>query len=518
MVWLWTTTLFSLSAKIQSVESDLFAKVAFNYARAMVDWGRDRYGPESSPLFAAQMIRQNYTVPLEPHAVFPPMDSFGLRYDDRAWGSANGQDHVELYQLLYALGADRLDASYSNAASKALQYTFRHLRSAKTDLIAWGEECSWMLHYEAPRLPGDGIMDGVFHSHAYDNDIHEPSARLSSALWDKIFVLEPEGARAFVLGLWNHQISDHQTGDFTRHARFTSHGPGTEASFPRLGSWMMMAWAKGYQHVPNKSYRETMLKAMHTIADSYLRRRHPETGVLPAGTGERYGNVYWSIVNLMMAADFGQLLDNGILPEDLHRKLDNLASGCDSVFLTKLQHNLDGHLPGQPIGFHFRAVADRVDANGKLEIGDPRGAKKNDFSDFWTAGYGSPMTSSIALLAFERSDQLGDTEAGRHYRQLALQAAELYLGQMPDRNPALHPIALADAIECLLQAFRHNHDPRFLEKAIAFGHEAAALFFDATSALPKVTSRHDFYEAITGGDNLALALYHLTLADTSRNH
>jgi len=408
-----------------------------------------------------------------------------------------------------------METSFSDAASKALQYTFRHLRSAATDLIAWGEETSWMLHYEAPRLPGDGIMDGVFNDHPYDNDIHEPSARLNAALWDKIFVLEPEGARAFALGLWNHQISDHKTGDFTRHAKFTEHGPGTEASFPRLGSWMIMAWAKGYQHVREPAYRETMLRAMYTIADSYLRRRHPETGVLPAGTGERYGNVYWSIVNLMMAADFGQILATGILPEDLAGKLEDLASGCDTVFLTKLQHNLDGDLKDQPKGFHFRAVADAVDASGNLKIGDPRGAKHNDFSDFWTAGYGAPMTSSIALLAFERSAQLGSTEFARHYRQLAMEAASLYLDQSPDRDRALHPMALADAILCMLEAYRVSEEARFLQQAEFFGQVAAHLFFDNTSALPKVTSHHDFYEAVTGGDNLAYALYQLAALSKS---
>jgi len=440
------------------------------------------------------------------------MELYGLRYDDRAWGSANGQDHVELYELLYALSGQTMDASFSNAASQALRYTFRHLRSAETDLLAWGEESSWMLHYEAPRLPGDGIMDGVYNDHPYDNDIHEPSARLSAALWDKIFVLEPEGARAFALGLWNHQISDHATGDFTRHAKFTEHGPGTEASFPRLGSWMMMAWAKAYRHVREPAYRETMLKAMHTIADSYLRRRHPETGVLPAGTGERYGNVYWSTVNLMMAADFGEILATGILPEDLAGKLEVLARGCDTVFLTKLQHNLDGHLKDRPKGFHFRAVADAVDATGKLKIGDPRGAKHNDFSNFWTAGYGAPMTSSIALLAFERYDQLGDSPAGQDYLNLAMSASALYLDESPDRSMALHPVTLADAINCMLEAYRKSSDTRFLEKAVVFGQEASELFFDETSALPKVTSQHDFYEAITGGDNLAHALYRLALA------
>ncbi len=147
--------------------------LAENYAKAMVEQGRDTYGIPS-PLFAAQMTRQDYNVPKNPHQIFPAMDEYGVSYDDRAWGSANAHHHIQLYQLLYAISEDSKNPQYAQAADAAIIYTFNNLRSPQTDLIAWGEEISWMLHYDAPRLRNDGIMDGKYNGRHYDNDLHEP--------------------------------------------------------------------------------------------------------------------------------------------------------------------------------------------------------------------------------------------------------------------------------------------------------------------------------------------------------
>ena len=484
-----------------------YENLAIAYAQAMVDQGRDTYGDVESPLFAAQMTRPGYHVPEDPHQTFPEMDAYGLRYDDRAWGSANAQDHVQLYKQLYAMSEDTGENRYAEAADAAIQYTFQNLRSDNTDLLAWGEEISWMLHFDKARLPGTGILDGQYDSQY--NDLHEPSDRWSPELWDKSFELAPEGAKAFVRGLWNHQIDDQETGDFSRHAQYSSHGPNTEASFPRVGAWMMLAWAKAHQHVENdQEFDQTMVDAVNTIANSYQDRRDATTNALPAGTGSTYGTVFWMTNNLTMAAEIGEILAMNTLPAETLALLENLASQSDEIILNKLDHNLDGHLTDQSIGFHQRAHTDQLE-NGKLKIGDPRGKKDNDFTDFWTAGYGSPMTSSAALLMFERYEQLGDTQYGSDYFELAMDAADLYVAEAIDDGIALHPLALAEAIQLMLKAYELDGGEEYLSRAQFFGDTAYSLFYDDSSALPKVTSQHDFYEALTGGDDLSMALYDL---------
>lgn len=504
-------------AKADADAAPDFGAIALAYAEAMIEQGRDTYGPKHSPLFAAQMTRSDHRVPKDPHKVFPPMDQFGLRYDDRAWGSANAHTAVGLYQLLYELTAETGERRYADAADAAIRYTFQHLRSPKTDLIAWGEELSWMLHYDKPRLPGDGIMDGRRQGRPYDNDLHEPGRAWPPRLWDRAFELAPDGARAFAMGLWNHQVADQKTGAFSRHARYSRHGPKAGPSFPRVGGWMILAWAKACQHVEDDpEFKATMVRAIETIADAYNGRRDPGTDALPAGGNARYDNVYWADNNLQMAIEVGRALELGVLPEKTRAKLRDLASRTDAVFLTKLNHNLDGRLndrhPSFTRGFHMRGHTDKL-VDGKLKFGDPRHPleKRPTFTSFWPGRH--VTTSSVALLMLRRADQLGDADHAKTYRELARRALDLYLDAAdPDVDKAVHPGAFGGMIEFMLQAFAETGDRRFLQRARSFGNKAVALFFDKTSPLPKVTSRHDFYEAQTGGPGLALALYRLDRA------
>jgi hypothetical protein len=494
-----------------------YAAIANAQANAMVDHGRDTYGSTHSPLFAAQMTRPDYSVPLDPHSVFPAMDDYGLRYDDRAWGSANTSDNVPLFKQLYKMSAATGDPKYAQAADDAIQYTFDNCRSPNTDLIAWGEEMSWMLHYDAPRLPGDGIMDGTYDGRPYDNDLHEPGGRWGPALWDKAFTLSAAGARAFAQGLWDHQIYDQATGDFSRHAKYTTHGPGSGPSFPRVGSWMMLAWAKAYEHVDgDPAFDAEMLNAIQTITGAYNARRDPTTDALPAGTDDRYDNVFWLTNNLTMAVEAGQMVEMGVLPQSVENLLNELAARTDYVILNLLDHNLDGHLnnvhPSFTTGFHHRGWTDVLE-NGYLKIGDPRHSldDRASFTDSWTAGYGAPLTSSVALemlVRYEQLDALGDPNASGYY-DLAITAADVYLLEAPDTSLALHPSALAQAINLMLKAYALDGNQVYLDRAAYFGDWAAALFYDHTSALPKVTSQHDFYEALSGGDGLGLAMYDL---------
>ncbi len=513
--------------------------LADNYAEGMIENGTDTYdsqpGSVQSPLFAAQMQRggaDDFNVPLDPHGgVFPSLDDFGVRYKDRAWGSANAHHHTELFALLYAKTAETGDPRYADAADAAIQHTFNHLRDGlqdwlpgtqdeneATDLIAWGEEMSWMLHYDRPRLPGDGILDGTFDGRPFDNDLHEPSARWSPQLWDRTYALAEAGAKAFALGLWNHQIADQTTGDFSRHPDFSNSNPRTGADFPRVGAWMMLAWAKGFEHVDDATFDATMIEAIDTIAENYNLRRDPFSDALSAGRGGDFTNVYWMDNNLVMATEIGLILQVSGLPQATVDELADLAARTDDVILNKLTHNLDGSLssedPNFTIGFLTRAITDQVDADGNLAIGDPRGDQDNASRPPFTSTWGevSTPTSSIALLMLERAGQLdGVNQANADaYRDLALEAAGIYRTADPNQaTVVLKPGVLASAIELMLAAFNETDDLSFLDQAEFFGDEAAAMFFDDTSVLPKVTQQHDFYEAITGGDNLALALYRL---------
>ncbi len=324
-------------------------------------------------------------------------------------------------------------------------------------------------------------------------------------MWDKAFENAEDGAKAFVMGLWNHQIGNQDVGDFSRHASYSHHDPRTGKSFPRVGSWMMLAWAKGFEHIDDDpEFDQMMLRAIKTVATSYNNRRDPNTDALSAGTNSRYKNVYWTNVNLTMAVEIGQILELDSLPEEIEAILAELAARSDEVILTKLNHNLDGHLAQYPRGFNFRAYTNQL-VEGKLKIGDPRKSKGNYFTEDWSG----LETSRVALEMLERSEQLGNTKHGEQYRQLGIKAANQYLFAQPNPDQVLHPQTLAAAINLMVKAHEISGQEIYLNRAADFANLARSQFYDQTSALPKVTTKHDFYEAITGGDNLSLALYQL---------
>ena len=515
-----------------SAAGGLFNQIAENYLDTIIASGRDTYGSVDSPLFAAQLHRDTLTLPTYSYddddeeytstslsqLTIPGYEG---RQDDRAWASANGGHHTQLYEALYRKSEETGDTTYADAADAALAYTFNNLRSNNTDLIAWGEEISWRLDTDEARI-----------DLAEDDDLHEPLERIRASIWDRIHSQAPAGAKAYAQGLWDHQIDDQSTGDFSRHAGWSSHDTDIEASFPRVGGWMILAWAKAYEYNPgDASFRAEMLDAISTIENSYTSRRDGATGALPAGTGvdgdhpDRYsgaslavGDSFWMFNNLRMALDVGEaavaLRAQG--EDAVADDLEALAAATDTVITTRVDHNLDGHRVDDPVGFSLRSYYDRWEpgsGNTLLQAGDPReeGSTEGTFSTLWGAGYDSTTTSTIAVSMYERFLQTGLTA----YRDMVLEAADLYLGEDPADAEVdgqaidLHPVALATAIDLMVAAYEETGDQQYLDQANTFGQYAVANFFDGTSALPKVTEQLDWYEAITGGDDLIASLQNL---------
>jgi len=73
----------------------------------------------------------------------------------------------------------------------------------------------------------------------------------------------------------------------------------------------------------------------------------------------------------------------------------------------------------------------------------------------------------------------------------------------------LYPGALGDAIWLLINDAEITGEPRFLERAELLAAQAAGLFFDPSSPLPRASSQHDHYEAITRADTLMMAMLKL---------
>ena len=77
-----------------------------------------------------------------------------------------------------------------------------------------------------------------------DKKIHEMKREFPE--WDLVFAQQPEAAREFALGLWEHQIGDQSTGNFSRHTNWEKHDPRTNYDFPKEASYMLDVWSRAY--------------------------------------------------------------------------------------------------------------------------------------------------------------------------------------------------------------------------------------------------------------------------------
>ena len=71
---------------------------------------------------------------------------------------------------------------------------------------------------------------------------------------------------AFAQGLWDHQIRDHKTGNFSRHAGYEHHGPGLDYDFAKEASYFIDCWSRAYQ----KSRKDVFREPVEVLARRYL--------------------------------------------------------------------------------------------------------------------------------------------------------------------------------------------------------------------------------------------------------
>ena len=175
------------------------------------------------------------------------------------------------------------------------------------------------------------------------------------------------------------------------------------------------------------------------------------------------------------------------VPEELAKKMRQCGSKTDRVFL-KIKHDLG---PGG------KGFVDSVHTH-TLEI--------LDYSKgVWKAGYGTGNDANFANLCLLRWRQVKLDG----YRKLILDTADRYLDSRPDLTIPVQPRTLGDVIFLMLGAHEITGRSQYLDSAERFSREAIRIYFDDGSPLPRATSKHDHYEAITLGDTLMMGLLKL---------
>ena len=446
-----------------------YLEIVIAYADALLDGGRDTYGDEKSPLIATTLdrkTRQLFDGPDLERIRSIPREGWGIRPHDRMLTGANPQHDQNLYQVLYALSEITGDERYSLQADKTLKWFFENCQSDVTGLLPWGEHIGWDFRTESIIEKPAGTTHEYFRPWV---------------LWDRTYRLAPAACERFALGVWEHQIGDHQTGNFSRHARYDRHGPGTNSEYPRHGGFYIATWAAAYQKTRNPVF----LDAIETLLGYFDGRRSPKSDAIPAESAPRSkGQTVWPPSNLSLAVDLWE--GAGKVPLELAQKMRASASRSDAVFLA-IAHDLS------PGGRGFV---------GQTEIHtlEPQSYSKG----VWKAGYGTGNDTAFANLCLLRYDQVKLDG----YRELIVQTADRYVGQDPDLSVPLHPGTFGNLILLMVGTYDLTGEKRYLASADDYADTAIRIFLD-DSSLPKATSQHDHYEAVTMGDTLMMGLLEL---------
>lgn len=439
---------------------------------AILDNARDTTGPLHTGMIMSVLDRKTG----RPLAKLPKAPT-GIRASDRteAYGS-NANLQQDLYRALQHASRITGDPRYETAARAALLDFLRLTQNKETGLLAWGEHLDWNCVLDAP-----GTKDNP------QSLIHEPKRKL--LFFDLWYAAEPARTIDYARGLWEHQIADHKTGDFSRHAGYDRHKPGKGYDFPKEGGYFIDIWARAYE----KTQDPVFATAIRVLARRYLARMNGRD-LLDDDSTKKDDRVNICLPLWMPSLAMEASEAAGRVDAETARTLRELAARQDRGFLGL------AHEPDDPAkGFIYCAFTDS---------GQPRPRYGTDgHSKAWEMGYGVNLTMMFGLLSYTRQAQLGSGAAAEAYRRLTLRAADLY--RKVPAQPAKADIWAGEygmAIFLELAAHRLTHDRAYLDAACALADEAIKVLWDKNYPLPRASSKTGHYEAISYPDTLILAL------------
>ncbi len=420
---------------------DAFLNVVRRYVDTMLDKGRDTYGPQKTGLILSAFDRMT----MKPLTTRPAAPG-GVRRGDRSgpiWEAltgANPQLDENLLRVLYLLTEITGEARYAQAADQEIRWFFDNAQAPATGLFPWGEHLCWNVMTDKPISGGDDAM----------HEFARPWV-----LWDRCYKLAPEASKRFALGLWEHQIANHKTGGFDRHAPTDKHGPVDGKDFPRHAGFYIATWGHAYKYTKEPVF----LTAIETLLARFEKKRQTKSGEV---------------------ATIGPLdceIAAALVPDPLASRLKAFAAREDELILADLRKTF-----GQPDG-------DLV------------------FKPTWQAGYSSGVSAGWAMFAIGRHEQVRRPE----YQQVVIAVADGYLNALPDEDVDVWPMSMAHIIAAQTGAYRFTQRPVYLDQARRFAQMAVDMFWQ-DNPLPRASLKTGHYESITGPDSLALALVDLHAA------
>lgn len=466
--------------KIPSAKNEKYLYVVQRTIDSLLVNGRDIYGEVHSGMILSILDCKDGK-PLKESDLQGtlPAPPFGVREGDRTgFGGSNANLQFDLYRTMEHLSRIKKDPKYKSASKLALIDFLQITQNQETGLLAWGEHLYW-----------DCFKDCLGEQFNTDK-IHEPKRKF--LYFDYLYSVDPERTIKYALGLWDHQIADKNTGDFSRHARYDYHKPGKGSDFPKEGSYFIDTWARAYGKTKNPEF----LRAITTIASRFLNRTN-DLGLCDFDSSGKPDRINWCVTLPLLSMVIESENSIQYVDEETAAVLRSLIEKLEKGFLS-LSHEIEN--PDK--GFICYTYTDS---------GKPRPLERknsNGYSCHWGMGYGIKTTSMYGLLAYTRQEQLKIGEKADAYRYLVMHAAKAYQSILPDPvNDDIWAVEYGMAILLEIAAFRLTNDNSYLETAQKLADEAINVFWkNGQYAIPKASSLSNYSDCISGPDTLILAL------------
>ena len=117
----------------EAERSERYLEVVQTFADTLLEHGRDHYGPENTPLWAAMLDAESLSMPGA-----QGLANAGLRSAERAVGGSNLQHDVITIQALDRLSDVTGDPRYREAVEAYVQAYFDRAQLDGSGLLVWG--------------------------------------------------------------------------------------------------------------------------------------------------------------------------------------------------------------------------------------------------------------------------------------------------------------------------------------------------------------------------------------------
>ena len=490
-----TSVFLLFGGRAQGGEGAVYGEIARAYADAMLQHGRDHYGERPSPSFADTLRLPEMAMPAAVSPATTRLYQLLFRADDSSTG-CNPMYHIDLFQLLNVLTEVTGEPKYRKAGREAIEWFFKNTQNETTGFVAWGEHLAWDLI--ADRVTIGGMRDGTF----VVSDTHEFYGPWIH--WKTTCEVAPSEAVRFARGLWDHQIYDQRTCEFSRHAAYSKHDPRKGYEFLRQVGFYLDTWATVHAETGD----EELLKPFPPFLQALRKWQNQRSGLLPfEGNSPQ---VAFILHNLSFAVDGWAASTR--LPEPLKSDLQGFIRTIDDAVL-KLDFDLG------PGGKGFPKIADaetgEVSNRGMLKA---RPSYSEEFINLryaphgglWASVYGAGSYTDArhALLCAYRFRQIEREE----YRSLVLATAGRYLGSTPSAPREVTPKTIAPVMALMHAAWHLSKDRRYLEDSRRLADLSRELFFSPGVPLPRVSGNrkdYPYYASVSYGDSLMLMFFEL---------